>query len=111
MEGKIILISIPMDELVDRIAESVRKQLSKPPSEGDTSSKELLTRAETAKLLGITLPTLADYTRKRLLQGYRLGTRVRYKRSEVLDALRPIDGGNDTSRGDAQPRFRRRMKP
>ena len=47
-------------------------------------------RVDAAQLLGITLPTLRDYTRRGLVEGYRIGTRVRYKRSEVLGSLQRI---------------------
>lgn len=55
-----------------------------PPKE-DT---ELLTRKKVAELLGITLPTLHNWTKKGVLKSYRLGTRLRYKKSEVMEALR-----------------------
>jgi excisionase family DNA binding protein len=46
-----------------------------------------LTTDQTAALLGITRPTLREYRRKGYVTGYRIGTRVRYKRNEVLDNL------------------------
>ncbi len=47
----------------------------------------LLTREETAKMLSISLTTLWDYTRKDIIPAYRIGTKVRYKKSDILDAL------------------------
>ncbi|MBK8950001.1 MAG: helix-turn-helix domain-containing protein [Flavobacteriales bacterium] len=46
-----------------------------------------MTTDQTAALLGITRPTLREYRRKGYVTGYRIGTRVRYKRNEVLDNL------------------------
>lgn len=48
----------------------------------------LLTRAETAKLLTISLVTLWDWTKKDILSAYRIGNKIRYKKSEVLKSLR-----------------------
>lgn len=48
---------------------------------------KLLTREETAKMLSISLVTLWDWTNKDILQAYRIGKKIRYKKSEVLEAL------------------------
>ena len=48
---------------------------------------ELLSRFEAAKLLGISLPTLNNYSQDGRLQSYKIGSRIRYKREEVLNAL------------------------
>ena len=45
------------------------------------------TRKETAEMLNISLPTLNQYTKKRILTGYRVGVRVLYKQSEIELAL------------------------
>lgn len=50
-------------------------------------SDKLLTREETAKMLSISLVTLWDWTNKNILQAYRIGKKIRYKKSEVLEAL------------------------
>lgn len=49
--------------------------------------KNLLTRKETATLLGISLVTLHKWTNQGRLTAYRIGTRVRYKVDEVHNAL------------------------
>ncbi|MCL9806940.1 helix-turn-helix domain-containing protein [Flavobacterium amniphilum] len=48
---------------------------------------QLLTRLETAKLLSISLVTLWDWTKKDIIPAYRIGNKVRYKRSEILKSL------------------------
>lgn len=50
-------------------------------------SDKLLTREETAKMLSISLVTLYHWTNKNILQAYRIGKKIRYKKSEVLEAL------------------------
>lgn len=52
---------------------------------------KLLTREETAKMLSVSLVTLWDWTRKDLIPAYRIGNKVRYKKSEVLKALQQMN--------------------
>lgn len=51
--------------------------------------EELLSRQETAKLLKVSLVTLWDWTKKDIVPAYRIGYKVRYKKREVLNALKP----------------------
>lgn len=48
---------------------------------------EYLTRKETAKLLKVSLVTLSDWNKKGILKPYRLGNLIRYKRTELEQAL------------------------
>ena len=50
-------------------------------------TEQLLTREETAKLLSISLVTLWDWTKKDIIPAYRIGNKIRYKKSEVLKSL------------------------
>lgn len=50
-------------------------------------SDQLLTREETAKLLSVSLVTLWDWTKKDIIPAYRIGNKIRYKKSEVLKSL------------------------
>ena len=53
-------------------------------------SNILLTRKETAEMLGISFPTLRDYTKRGIIKGYTLGSCIRYKEHEVIEALQII---------------------
>jgi excisionase family DNA binding protein len=66
----------------------VEKSLESRTSELVTS--ELLTRKEAADLLGVSLPTLNDWTKNGIVQGYRIASRVRYKKSELESSLKII---------------------
>lgn len=94
MEESTIIVGVPPGKLEDIIAGAVLNGLRvyyKDRSDGASSdAEELLTRDGAAQLLGITLPTLRDYTNRGLITGYRMGTRVRYKRKEILDGLEKI---------------------
>jgi excisionase family DNA binding protein len=87
-----ILSPLPMEELKTEISEAVLKQLS-PLINSLTPiqpEKELLTRKEVAKLYGVSLPTILDWTKTGKLIGYRIASRVRYKRSEIEKSLSQI---------------------
>lgn len=51
----------------------------------------LLSREETAKLLSVSLVTLWDWTKKDIIPAYRIGYKVRYKKAEVLHALKQMN--------------------
>jgi hypothetical protein len=48
---------------------------------------EYLTRQETATILKVSLVTLSDWNKKKILNPYRLGNLIRYKRAEIEQAL------------------------
>jgi len=55
----------------------------------------LLSREETAKLLSVSLVTLWDWTKKDVLPAYRIGYKVRYKKNEVIEALKKMNRFKD----------------
>jgi len=96
-----LLSAIPVSELKEIIAEVVNQQLTKhlPSVNQPPPGNDLITRKEAAQLLSISLPTLSDFTKSGKITGYRIGTRVRYKRSELENSLKQIQsvknkGGN-----------------
>lgn len=90
MDQQIILSPLPLTDLVGAIARAVCSEMDTRPQTTTLPPEELLTREVAAQVLGITLPTLREYTKRGLVVGYRIGTRVRYKRSEVLGSLQQI---------------------
>lgn len=87
---QLILSPVPLADLVGEITKAVRTELDARTPTAVPPAEVLLTRKEAAQLLGITLPTLRQYTRRGHVTGYRIGTRVRYRRNEVLNDLRRI---------------------
>ena len=86
----IILTTIP--ELQGLIEATVRKVFSENPafSQKPHQETEYITRKETAKILGVSLPTLNEWTKKGIIQGYRISSRVRYKKDEILSSLNKV---------------------
>jgi len=75
--------------LTDCISEAIRTELDKVASNQSTE-KTIYTRQETAALLGISLPTLNQYTKTGLIVGHRLGNKVRYRAESIEKALARI---------------------
>lgn len=53
----------------------------------ELNEDKLLTRKETAKMLSVSLVTLCDWEKKNIIQSYRIGNLVRYKKSDIIKAL------------------------
>ena len=83
-----IMSSIPLNELMTVISEAVKIEFEKQNNQtAQPPDTEYLTRKETAKILGISLPTLNDWSKRQLLPSYRIASRIRYKKEEVLKSL------------------------
>jgi excisionase family DNA binding protein len=86
---QVIFSQVPIADLQGYIAQTIQRELSAilkattPPPDPD----ELVTRKEAAQYLGLSLPTLHDYTLRGIIPAYRLGSRVRYRKSDLLNAL------------------------
>jgi excisionase family DNA binding protein len=53
----------------------------------NNNSEIILSRQEAADILKISLVTLWDLTRKDKIPAFRIGNKVRYKKSDVMNAL------------------------
>lgn len=85
---QILLQSLPIDDFKSLIGEIIDEKLIhvlKP--EKANSKTEFLNRSEVAKLLKISLPTLNEWSKKKILQSYRIGSRILYKQDEVLQSV------------------------
>lgn len=87
---KILLSPLNMEDLKTELSSAIVDQLTPILNPPPPQQFELLTRKEAAKLLGISLPTLLDWTKTGKVQGYRIASRVRYKRTELENSLSQI---------------------
>jgi len=95
MATRTINTTFDEDEFKSMISDSVfqavkAQQLS---FSGTEPALTILTRQQTAELLAISLPTLHDYTKRGIIKAYRLGTKIRYKREDIDQALKQIKNG------------------
>jgi excisionase family DNA binding protein len=81
-------------ELLERMLIEIREieetERNKPVEMPD----EFISRREAAKILKVSLPTLGEWSKAGIIKSYRIATRVRYKRKEVMQALRLVKTGH-----------------
>ena len=79
-------------QLADLITEGVKIQLHelKKNLKSQQANDDLLTREETCKFLSIDSSTLWAWTNKGKVNAYGIGNRRYYKRSELLECLKPL---------------------
>ncbi len=86
--SQLVFIQITKEELESLILQSVKTQLEdlKKHLQPKEPTK-YLTRNEVAKMLSVDLSTVHNYTKRKILQAYQIGSRVYYKRVEVENAI------------------------
>jgi excisionase family DNA binding protein len=85
----LILSGVTLNDLLSRIEQLLDSKIG---IQHQTTKEQsgYLSRKEVAKLLKITLPTLHDWTKLNYLKAYKMGTRVLYKESEVIETLERV---------------------
>jgi len=81
------LTSDDIRNIISDVIEEKFRTLSAPQK----IPNDYLTRQETASLLRISLPTLNDFTKRGLITGHRIGSRVLYSREMVDSSLKEIE--------------------
>lgn len=88
---QIFLQGISLDEFKELLIETVESRFKVQEVQSKVQSdQKYLSRAEVAKLLKISLPTLNEWTKIGHLQSYRIGNRVLYKADEVDESLSKV---------------------
>ena len=89
MSEKFIVTNYDRDELISVIREAFREELKESfiQQEKESDLNSLLSRKEVAEFLKISLPTLLNYQKSGILRCHRIGSRVLFKKSEVMEAL------------------------
>lgn len=91
----VISTTFTPDELTGLIMAAVERTV-RPMIEAAVQpphSPKLLTRQETARFLGVSLPTLHEWTMNGKITANRIGTRVRYYQTDVEAAVQQINAG------------------
>jgi len=94
MTNEIILSGITFEQLQNSFRSIVKNEVEQIIKNLPTSQEptpELITRKETAHILGISLPTLNEWTKNGTLPAQRIGTRVRYQRANVYASLKDVE--------------------
>ena len=86
---KIILSSFTREELIAIIKESVKSEIESkilPPK----PKTVLISRKKAAEILGVSLPTLARWSKCGIVSAYRIGCLVKYKEDEVFSSIQLV---------------------
>ncbi len=76
------------EEFKNEILSGVQKQLEDFSKNFQPKEPALwITRKEVAELFGVSLVTIHNWTREGVIRAYKIGTRVRFKKSEIEDIL------------------------
>lgn len=88
----VIFSQVPIEDLQGMIEGAVQRTMDQwlNKESQQTKGDELVTRQEAANLLGISLPTLHHYSKHGVVPAYRIGSRVRFKKTELLDCLKKV---------------------
>lgn len=87
MSTQIFLNGITLQELADVIAPLLQPKLSISEA---TSPSDFITREEACKMLSINKTSLWKHTKSGKLKSYGIGNRVLYKKSEIVEAIKPL---------------------
>lgn len=88
---KICLECFTLEELIEAITTLLKKSPHKLESSENASKPKLLTRAQAAEMLDITLTTLNTWTKQEKITAYRQGSRIYYKEEELLASLKEVN--------------------
>lgn len=88
MNTEIFLNGITLEQL----AEALKPLLhSEAINEHQQPDNDLITRDEVCRLLSFNKTTLWKHTKSGKLKSFGIGNRVLYKRSQVLEAVKPLN--------------------
>ena len=81
-----LFTTIPLAEFKEIVTNCIREQLEnhKPELPKDDT---LITTNDAVNILGVSKPTLHKWKTEGRIKFYRIGTRIRFKKSELLAAL------------------------
>ena len=85
--------SFPIEQLAEAIVVKLQNTYKPIPERSMVLAEEYLTRKQIKELLQISYPTINTWAEKGILKVYRIGTRKRYKKSEVEAALILVNFG------------------
>ena len=85
----VILTPLSIEQLKNFINDAVKTGFEQTKLQ-EPEKTNLLTRKQVCNLLNITAPTLHEWTRNGTISAYKVGTRVRYKETEVMNTLQRV---------------------
>jgi hypothetical protein len=85
--NQVCVQEINLEELILALCKFFNSELEQNKVVNPKVESIYLNRTEVTKLLKISLPSLTEYTKRGLLQSYKIGNRVLYKSNEIEQAI------------------------
>lgn len=84
---KLLIVQISQEDLSTLVQTAVKLAMYEYRAEQRlvASETEWMSRRQAASYLGVSLPTLNEYTKRGIITSYNLGTFVRYKKHELRE--------------------------
>jgi excisionase family DNA binding protein len=90
MNESFILSPIQLTELETILRNCVKSELEKISLAPPQPEEELTTTEEATKILRVSKVTLSKWRKEGRIKFYRIGTRIRFKKSDLLAALQTV---------------------
>jgi hypothetical protein len=81
-------MSNPFEEITQRLTSIENRLIDLTATKESATDLKYLSREEAATILRISLPTLNEYTKKGLIQGRKIGTRMLYLEADIKSAVK-----------------------
>jgi excisionase family DNA binding protein len=91
MENQIFLAGVSLQQLAEAVAPALASLLQPQVINQLEPLNEFISRDEVCKILRFNKTTLHKHTKTGRLQAYGIGNRVLYKKSEILEAVEPLN--------------------
>ena len=78
------------DDIVSEVISGIRNVIS-IDNKSDDDSETILTCKEVESLLNISSVTRWKYTKGGIIKSYKIGSRLRYRKDEILNALQSME--------------------
>lgn len=86
-----LIITLPLKQIEQSIKDELKDEPPKATPNTPTQEIRLYTRKETADMLGVSLQTLNEWSKKGVLKKHRIGNKqVRYRKEDIEKALTSI---------------------
>lgn len=85
---QVILLKMGREEFESILSSIFRKEIEGSTPFNEEVEKEFLTSEDLMKLLKVTAPTLNKLRKSGLIPYYRIGSMIRFEKTEVMDALK-----------------------
>ena len=85
--NRTIIYTYSPEDLEKIIRDCIKSELANFTPQIPTQSKKFISRKKTASILGISLVTLGDYCKRGIIPSYRIGSKVLFIESEIIESV------------------------